>query len=945
MKKIFILLAILAFSYTLKAQTFTWTGNQAILDNQSFIVPINVSGLPAAIDTNFGVAHICLNITHSYDADLYIRLVSPAGTSVVLIQDIGGAGDNFLGTCLGMDGTAFTNAIPPYSGIFFPAGDVSSFNNGQNPNGTWQLIIEDIASPDEGIITSAYIEFTNNPPRQIASSGSGAPTGTYVCPTCVCPGGGLPPCDLLPDMTSSFKEIQLNHLEEPGFLYISNATPNIGAGPIDIYGIDSCFCGTTRVPCGTICPGGEQLEHIVKQRIFQKVPGNDTLSYFDRIAGKMIFHAAHGHLHVDDWAKYTLRTPTSNPDARTWPIIASGTKQSFCLINLGSCDTNPGECKDNNGNTILTVPNNGIGWHNGCGKNQGIYPGKYDVYSISLNDPMPLQNVCNGDYYIVSITDPNNDFLESDENNNWVAVPITLTKQSVSPIVTANGPTVLCDGGSVTLTSSTEANYLWSNGATTQSIVVTTPGTYTVSTNCGTSTATSLPVAVSVIPSNSTASVNIDITMGSNPTCPGVTQIFTATATNGGNAPAYQWKVNGANVGSNSATYTSNSLLNGDVVTCVLTSNISCLSALPVTSNSINMSVTAPVDPTVAISQTGGNNPACTGEEITFTAGVSNAVNPVYQWKVNGVATGANSNTFASTALANGQILSCDIISPVICPVKTTLGTGTAVNDYRSDLGVAYPTYYGNGRQQYLILASELTGLGFSAGKINSLGFNLSGNITGNPATLNGYTIKIAQTSVTEMTGAFQTPAFTTVFGPVNYTPVLNTVNTHIFSTPFTWNGVSNIIVDICFSNQVVGSAAYQNKLTPTAFVSTTYYQADGSGGALACTRATGVSGTVRPNMEFSITPVKTISSNPVVISINDNNIYTFTGSGNWNEPTNWSNGTVPPSTLPSCSKIIIDPPMGEECILNVTQIISQGASIKVMPDKKFRIPGDLIMQ
>ncbi|MBK6839653.1 MAG: hypothetical protein IPG90_16440 [Bacteroidetes bacterium] len=45
----------------------------------------------------------------------------------------------------------------------------------------------------------------------------------------VCPGGATD-CDLLPDMTSSYKEINLNHSETPGFLDISNATPNIGYG-------------------------------------------------------------------------------------------------------------------------------------------------------------------------------------------------------------------------------------------------------------------------------------------------------------------------------------------------------------------------------------------------------------------------------------------------------------------------------------------------------------------------------------------------------------------------------------------------------------------------------------------------------------------------------------------------------------------------------------------
>lgn len=935
----------MGLSISSKAQTFSWSGFEPIMDNQTVSIPIVVSGAPTAINNNYGVAHICLNITHSYDADLVVKLVSPSGNTVVLIENIGGAGNDFIGTCLGMDGTAFTNAIPPYAGLFFPVGDVSSFNNGQNPNGTWQLIVTDVASPDTGSVHIASIEFTNNPPRLVPSSGSGAPVGDYVCPTCVCP-AGAPACDLLPDMTASAKEITLNHREEPGFLYISNATPNIGYGPLDIYGIDSCFCGTTRVPCNTVCPNGDPLEHVVKQRIYQKIAGKDTLGYYDRFAGKMIYHATHGHLHVDNWAKYTLRTPTVNPDARTWPIVASGTKVSFCLINLGSCSGNPGECVDNNGNTILTVPNNAIGWHSGCGLNQGIYPGQYDVYSISLNDPMPLQNVCNGNYYIVSITDPDNNFLESDENNNWVAVPITLTQQSVSPIITPSGPTTFCTGQQITLTSSTEANYLWSTGETTQSIIVSTAGTYTVSTNCGGSTATSLPITINIIPTNAVATVVIAITNGSNPTCPGIPVTFTATATNGGN-PVYQWKINGANVGTNSATYSTSALINGDVVSCVMTSNITCLAVPQVTSNSITMQINPPVDPSINIGLTTGTNPQCPGETATFTANVSDANNPVFQWKVNGANVGANSNTFTSNGFTNGQTIRCDINASATCPTIKAFGTGTGFNDYRSDLGAAYPTYYGSGRQQYLIRASELTALGLSTGYINSLGFSVAGTL-GDPNTLNGYTIKLGQTNATVMTTTFLTPTFTTVFGPVNYKPTLNAVNTHLFSNAFYWDGISNIVVDICFSNQVVGNAAYQTYQTSSSFVSTAWYQADGSGGAGACTRTTantGNTGSVRPNMIFTHTALKTASSNIITMGVNASNTYTFTGTGDWDIASNWSNNIIPPTNLPSCSQIFINPPSGEECILNRAQIISSGAKLTVMTNKNFRVTGNLIIQ
>jgi hypothetical protein len=52
---------------------------------------------------------------------------------------------------------------------------------------------------------------------------------------------------------------------------------------------------------------------------------------------------------------------------------------------------------------------------------------------------------------------------------------------AASPIITASGPVTFCQGGSVTLTSSTGNSYLWSNGQTSSSVSVTTPGNYSVS--------------------------------------------------------------------------------------------------------------------------------------------------------------------------------------------------------------------------------------------------------------------------------------------------------------------------------------------------------------------------------------------------------------------------------------------------------------------------------
>ena len=50
----------------------------------------------------------------------------------------------------------------------------------------------------------------------------------------------------------------------------------------------------------------------------------------------------------------------------------------------------------------------------------------------------------------------------------------------VTPVINPSGPLTFCNGGSVTLSASTGTGYAWSNGATTNPIIVTTPGTYFV---------------------------------------------------------------------------------------------------------------------------------------------------------------------------------------------------------------------------------------------------------------------------------------------------------------------------------------------------------------------------------------------------------------------------------------------------------------------------------
>jgi PKD-like domain/Secretion system C-terminal sorting domain len=94
---------------------------------------------------------------------------------------------------------------------------------------------------------------------------------------------------------------------------------------------------------------------------------------------------------------------------------------------------------------------------------------------------------------------------------------VTVNPLPATPTITASGPTTFCAGGSVTLTSSSATGNVWSNGATTQSITVTTGGTYTVLVTiggCSSSSSAGTIVTVNPLPAAS-ASSNSPVCIGS----------------------------------------------------------------------------------------------------------------------------------------------------------------------------------------------------------------------------------------------------------------------------------------------------------------------------------------------------------------------------------------------------------------------------------------------
>lgn len=173
-----------------------------------------------------------------------------------------------------------------------------------------------------------------------------------------------------------------------------------------------------------------------------------------------------------------------------------------------------------------------------------------------------------------------------------------------------------------------------------------------------------------------------------------------------------------------------------------------------------------------------------------------------------------------------------------------TIGTGTITNSL-TNYPAPYGNYYWGAKHQFLILASELTAAGMTAGNINSLAFNVQTQVS---TTLQGFTISMKLTTINSLTN-FET-GLTTVFSPTNFFETAG-LNTHSFLSPFYWDGTSNIVIETCFNNSsyTQNAAVFQST---TAFTSSIWNMQDAMGVCGATTLSN--TSTNRPNMVFDWT-------------------------------------------------------------------------------------------
>jgi hypothetical protein len=167
-------------------------------------------------------------------------------------------------------------------------------------------------------------------------------------------------------------------------------------------------------------------------------------------------------------------------------------------------------------------------------------------------------------------------------------------------------------------------------------------------TNCLVGSPAFSNIITNVVNTNLMPSVIIKSNDSDNVICSGTNVTFSSAIINGGNLPFYQWRLNGNNIGLNAPTLTLNSIVDGDVISLLMTSNATpCLSFTNALSNLIPIKVL-----TSNVTASANKTNICYGDTIILKG--SGAVN--YIWDNNVI----DSKPFVPTITTTYNILGTD---------------------------------------------------------------------------------------------------------------------------------------------------------------------------------------------------------------------------------------------------------------------------------------------
>ena len=335
---------------------------------------------------------------------------------------------------------------------------------------------------------------------------------------------------------------------------------------------------------------------------------------------------------------------------------------------------------------------------------------------------------------------------------------VTVTVNPLPAAPATNDPVIRCGPGSVTLTATgTGGTLKWYNVAS-GGTALQTGGTYTLNVPASTIYYVAETSAAGCEGPRSAVNVTVN-------TAP-------ALVINPSGATTF---CQGSAVTLNGASGSSNSYINFN------------WSASPSTGSGLSSTTGAIVTATPTVSGTytytlTADDGAVNGCSNTATVVVTVNANPVI----------ASATASASTVCAGGASTLSATTNIIGAGSSSSLGTATTLTTASATDPTAFNNRYSQYWGQYLYTAAELHAAGLQAGNITGITFNI--NTLGDAASNSNFSVSIAATSATTLS-AFVTTGLAQVLAPTTYTHAVG-LNTITFTTPYNWDGVSNLIID-----------------------------------------------------------------------------------------------------------------------------------------------------
>ena len=354
--------------------------------------------------------------------------------------------------------------------------------------------------------------------------------------------------------------------------------------------------------------------------------------------------------------------------------------------------------------------------------------------------------------------------------NNWVIAATTqpgwkpgqpLTFQSGGMRIDTRGNLYTCEIGNARIDE-------WQRMLVIDSTFTpTVPGKYTAVVTDLSGIIVQTDTFTVIDPPPAPSSIQISASATATPVCTPID--FTATPSYPGSNPSYQWQVSGVNAGGDSLTYSNNLFADSDKVICIMSSTNFCTSAVVNdTSNVIMLSIDPEGHASIRIS---ADSVACNGGPIAFSSVVTNgSSSPVYEWYLNGIATGDSTAVYTDSVPVSGQVLYCLVTSDASCGLAKSNSIPIIIYPKPSVApGQVFQVSYG----QSIELTPSVTG------DINDYlwtpGTGLSDSTildpVADPATTTVYTLTITEENGCKAAGTVTVDVYTPLTIPNAFTP------------------------------------------------------------------------------------------------------------------------------------------------------------------------------